>query len=667
MTGKCVRQQFEKSPITWQSVDWKLVTLYIKLHENYWKCNELSEVKKFLPERISNIGRPPSIGTLGVESRYKWSSQLEILSNQTARKLMGFAMEIAVIFFFRNFTYTFGGDIFVQMFGGPIGARITMAVAKLVMQQWKNDYDKILERSGIQEWLSGLYVDDGRSYQRKLKWGERYCGQQKKFTFDVDKEMEDASENVDRNELTRREVLLAMNDVNKDLEFTKELCSDFIDKKLPTLSFSLNITDEGIQHTYFEKNMKNQTLVVERSALGRQQLMSIMTNELRRRLEVIGDSLSQKERNEIVDKYTQQLVNSEFNWKQCRDIVVSGLKGQKRKTEKQRKKGQPKYRSGQSSLATRVEKKLLEKYNWFRTRKPESDSEEVTENESVKLYKRKKWLHYKRKKEPIMALEKEEIERKENPPKAVLFVPNTVNSVLANEIRETVQSLRPWTGLNLKIVERAGEKLQDVLCKSNPWDNIDCKREECFTCEGGTKYERCKFKNCRQRSVLYETWCETCRKKDLEEDRAEKKEEENEKNGGRKRNREKEKEEEIYRYIGETSRSTFERGSEHRKDLKYRRTTSHLLRHCVEVHENVDPDTVEFGMRMISAHRTAFERQLAEAVMIEKYTGPYLLNSKLEYSRCNIPKMTLRLGDIDEKIDPQKEKERSTKEKIKSK
>ena len=58
-----------------------------------------------------------------------------------------------------------------------------------------------------------------------------------------------------------------MNDVNKDLEFTMELCSDFIDKKLPTLSFSLYITDEGIQHTYFEKNMKNQTLVMERSAL----------------------------------------------------------------------------------------------------------------------------------------------------------------------------------------------------------------------------------------------------------------------------------------------------------------------------------------------------------------------------------------------------------------
>ena len=58
--------------------------------------------------------------------------------------------------------------------------------------------------------------------------------------------------------------------------------------------------------------MKNQTLVMERSALGRQQLISIMTNEMRRRLEMIGESLQQLEKNEIVNKYTQQLVNSGF-------------------------------------------------------------------------------------------------------------------------------------------------------------------------------------------------------------------------------------------------------------------------------------------------------------------------------------------------------------------
>ena len=109
---------------------------------------------------------------------------------------------------------------------------------------------------------------------------------------------------------------------------------------------------------------------------------------------------------------------------------------------------------------------------------------------------KRKWHHYRRKKERIIALELEAEEKEESPAKAVLFVPNTTNSVLTSEIRETVQSLRPWTGINLKIVERAGDKLQDILCKSNPWGDIDGGRDKCFACETSTKFEKCKFRNC---------------------------------------------------------------------------------------------------------------------------------------------------------------------------
>ena len=138
-----------------------------------------------------------------------------------------------------------------------------------------------------------------------------------------------------------------------------------------------------------------------------------------------------------------------------------------------------------------------------------------------------------------------------SPPKVVLFVPNTVDSSLANEIRETVQSLRPWTALNLKIIERGGDKLQDILCKSNPWGGEDCKREDCFTCEVATKFGHCSFKNCHQRSVLYETWCKRCKR---EVEREEKEMKENNKkleNMEKKRIRENEKENtNIYRYTG---------------------------------------------------------------------------------------------------------------------
>ena len=119
---------------------------------------------------------------------------------------MGLAMETAVVFIFRNFCYTFGGKKFVQLSGGPIGARITMAVARLVMQNWKDKYNQILKASKIEEILSGLYVDDSRGMHRKLRYGERYCPTENRFIVDEKLEVIDREETMNLDELTRVDV-----------------------------------------------------------------------------------------------------------------------------------------------------------------------------------------------------------------------------------------------------------------------------------------------------------------------------------------------------------------------------------------------------------------------------------------------------------------------------
>ena len=141
-------------------------------------------------------------------------------------------------------------------------------------------------------------------------------------------------------------------------------------------------------------------------------------------------------------------------WKQVREIITSGVIGHIRRESRRKQKDLPKYRSGQMSLKTRVEKKLLEKYNWFRSRK-ESENEEDVENEKVDKKVGSKWRHYKCKKKPINALETD-TKLGNQPPKSVLFVQHTLNSGLANAIRKIILDLRPWTGINIKVVERFG-------------------------------------------------------------------------------------------------------------------------------------------------------------------------------------------------------------------
>ena len=93
-------------------------------------------------------------------------------------------MEIAVQFFFHNFTYTFDGEYFVHSSGGPIGAHLTMALARHVMQSWSESFSTILKENEIGEHfhLSGIYVDDGRNVIDILKSGMRYEKEKKKFT-----------------------------------------------------------------------------------------------------------------------------------------------------------------------------------------------------------------------------------------------------------------------------------------------------------------------------------------------------------------------------------------------------------------------------------------------------------------------------------------------------
>ena len=99
-------------------------------------------------------------------------------------------------------------------------------------------------------------------------------------------------------------------------------------------------------------------------------------------------------------------------------------------------------------------------------------------------------------------------------------------------------------------------------------------------------------------------------------------------------------------YIGETNRSAYERGWEHCNDLAKMSNNSHMLRHLVSEHENQDFSEIKFGMRVIKFTKTSFERQVLEAVTIEQERKKNnILNSRQEYNRSSLPRLTTKLGD----------------------
>ena len=86
---------------------------------------------------------------------------------------------------------------------------------------------------------------------------------------------------------------------------------------------------------------------------------------------------------------------------------------------------------------------------------------------------------------------------------------------------------------------------------------------------------------------------------------------------------------------------------------------SHLIKHGVPM------DKIIFGMRVVQYTRTALERQVLESVLIQEEGKRHIImNSKSEYSRCSIPRVTTKLGDKEYRKGRNKELEEEKQEEM---
>ena len=178
-----------------------------------------------------------------------------------------------------------------------------------------------------------------------LKPGMRFIEEEKCFKFDERWIEEDSK--LDRKKRTMLEVNRAMNSINSDLKFTIENEDDFENKRLPTLSFEIWSSKEGIRTSYFEKKMRNQILTMKRSSQSENSKVSILTNELNRRFQMMDSRITIEEKKEKIEHFTQQLINSGYNWSTIREIIVSSLRSVIRKEKKRLETGEKRYRTGE--------------------------------------------------------------------------------------------------------------------------------------------------------------------------------------------------------------------------------------------------------------------------------------------------------------------------------
>ena len=140
-------------------------------------------------------------------------------------------------------------------------------------------------------------------------------------------------------------------------------------------------------------------------------------------------------------------------------------------------------------------------------------------------------------------------------PVSVLFIDNTKGGLLARKLQEADNRLCTVTNYKVRVVESAGTALSRLLPSTNPWGAGDCGRHDCVLC----KQQDDLIQNCKKRSVLYENRSVVCNV---------------EVNGGP----EMKDGEGRGVYVGESSRSMYERAKEHQHDRETQAEDSHQIK-----------------------------------------------------------------------------------------
>ena len=169
--------------------------------------------------------------------------------------------------------------------------------------------------------------------------------------------------------------------------------------------------------------------------------------------------------------------------------------------------------------------------------------------------------------------------------KSVLFVTPTPGEVLAKEIRKRLEEINKNEAEKIKIVEKGGLKMRNVLGSKNPFKKEKCIQQTCPLCNSSTYIETNKDDikiACNTHNVGYKWVCLTCQDKGV-----------------------------LKVYEGETGRSARTRGAEHVKDLEKKKQTGALYKHKLSEHKD---ENVKFQMHITHQFKDALTRQANEAV-----------------------------------------------------
>ena len=111
------------------------------------------------------------------------------------------------------------------------------------------------------------------------------------------------------------------------IQFTYDIPMSYSDSKLPVLDIKVWLDSNGeAMYEFYEKDTKNQKVILASSAIPRCQKISILTAEAVRRLRNTSRKLGAQVQNKHLNNFTVKLKDSGYSVQDRKEIIVKARK-----------------------------------------------------------------------------------------------------------------------------------------------------------------------------------------------------------------------------------------------------------------------------------------------------------------------------------------------------
>ena len=269
-TAEVIKNIILESGVKFENIDFILLSKYL--------ANNLSK------EQISAEGLDEILHTRSdCKKDKKWLEPKRYPLESEKQKMIAVGVTIGIKFIMGNHIHAFGDEVFKQLDGGPIGDKLTTAIADCFILDWDRRVLEKLRNLGIKVRGYKRFFDDtnifANSVSRKYKYSDGQLVRKTEEEIDKDKEEE-------TDKLTM-EIIREIADSVEDMIDTEADYPSANDGKLPILDIKVWVKKEENQpdqifYEFYEKEISSQFVIMKDSAAPLQQKRTVLTQEIKK-------------------------------------------------------------------------------------------------------------------------------------------------------------------------------------------------------------------------------------------------------------------------------------------------------------------------------------------------------------------------------------------------